>query len=164
MAPMREIPLYRKYVVVGVALVDDTDYAALARYRWRLRDDGYAGRGTYVGGRDGKRVTILMHRQVLGLAHGDPREGDHRNRNRVDNRRSNLRIVTRAQGAQNRSAYERKKSPRLRGVSFHRQSGKWYARCTVDGVRHSLGLHVSPELAAAAAAQFRAAHMPFAEN
>lgn len=48
-----------------------------------------------------------LHRLFLGLAHGDHLEADHINGKRLDNRRENLRAVTKAEQAQNRKPWAR---------------------------------------------------------
>jgi hypothetical protein len=61
---------------------------------------------------------VAMAREVMGLPFGDPRHADHVNRNRLDNRRSNLRVVSLAQNNGNR---------RYVGVSWHKGAGRWRA-------------------------------------
>jgi hypothetical protein len=101
-----------------------------------------------------------MHRLILGLVPGDGLEGDHKNRNRLDNTRGNLRVVTNAQNSQNV-----KRSRDLpRGVGFHKASGKFRAYSRVPGEdRHvHLGLFATPEAASVAATTHRQEHMPYA--
>lgn len=77
----------------GMAKVDPSDYERLTRHSWYCRD-GYAL--TTVNGSE-KR----MHRMVLGVT--DPLViVDHRNGDRLDNRRANLRPFTPTQNANNR--------------------------------------------------------------
>jgi hypothetical protein len=93
----------------------------------------------------------------MGLAIGDPREVDHRDGDPLNNRRSNLRVVTSAQNAQNLAATLR--SSRYRGVDWHKPRKRWRARATVGGVVHHLGHFSSEEQAAEAGADVsRAAH------
>ncbi len=79
----------------GEVRVDaDTDIIRLVcAFSWYVDSDGYAA-----GSVNGKRA--LMHRVILGL--DDERMGDHANFDRLDNRRANLRIATRAQNGWNR--------------------------------------------------------------
>lgn len=91
-----EIPLGRGG---HVAIVDTEDYERLVQFKWyALRRDKtvYATRHVW---RDGKRTTQGMHRLVLS-AEGDAWV-DHINHNGLDNRRSNLRLATRAQNKVN---------------------------------------------------------------
>ncbi len=81
----------RDGTIRAYAIVDARD-VGLAIHRWHLSNDEYAHRRT--SRTDGKRVVLALHREVLGLVPGDGLEGDHINlRNRLDCRRSNLRIA-----------------------------------------------------------------------
>jgi len=151
-APYRFVPLWtRGNRIVGVAKVDAADYDWLNSHRWYMTPKGYAGRGERLG--EGVRQ-FKMAREIVGLTHGDDRIADHINGNRLDNRRSNLRIVTAAENAQNirrpvgRSGY--------RGVKKNTQG--WMA--TVRGIH--LGTFPTPEEAYAVALAYRRDHMPFA--
>lgn len=104
-----------------------------------------------------------MHRELLGLAHGDKREADHVNRNKLDNRRSNLRIVTRAQNKQNLDSYAGGTS-KHRGVSWNVSREQWVARGRLNGTVHVLGEYEREQDAAAVAAAWRREHMPFSEE
>jgi hypothetical protein len=72
----------------GEAIVDDQDLAFLEQWAWYQTDDGYAARSIW---EDGKCKRIWMHRVIL-----QPESGicDHINRNKLDNRRANLRRAT----------------------------------------------------------------------
>lgn len=155
-----QIPLWLHGEIVAYATLDACD-AEQAKHRWRWgQPNGYAVRNIHTG--SGSRV-LRLHREIMGLTHGDGFEVDHKNRDRLDYRRGNLRVVTRAQNNQNVGSYPNTTS-RFRGVYWHKQRGKWYARATIGGVHHSLGLHDREEDAGAAAAAFRAEHMPYSEE
>jgi hypothetical protein len=153
------IPLCgRGGVIRAFVMVDAEDVEWAMRYRWSLTAQGYATRGTK---RAGKQRHFLMHRELLGLDHGDKRECDHRNLNRLDNRRSNLRVATRGQNAQNVPA--RGGSSKYRGVSWDKERRKWVAWGNQS--RHIyLGRFDREEDAADAAARFRETHMPYSTN
>jgi len=73
--------------VVGECLVDDEIWPELARYKWSLRDDGYAT--GHIDTRD-----HLMHIYLYKKYKGELPEGhtvDHANRKKLDCRLSNLR-------------------------------------------------------------------------
>ena len=125
-----------------VALVNDEDYEELNKYNWLLdkkpgRSLYYARRSVYVG--DNKRHTIRMHRQILGLEHGDYRQIDHINRNGLDNRRENLRIASQAANVHNSKICSRNISG-CKGVGWDKKGKKWLAYITAYGKRHHLGL------------------------
>ena len=76
------------------AKVDNKDYELVARHSWYYRD-GYAL--TKINNKE-----VRMHRYILQIT--DPEIiVDHVNRNRLDNRRENLRPYTQIQNANNRS-------------------------------------------------------------
>lgn len=74
-------------------IVDDEDYEKLNQFRWYK-----AGRG-YVLGRMGTKKVLKMHRVITNAPKG--MEVDHKNRNKLDNRKTNLQIVTHIQNMQN---------------------------------------------------------------
>jgi hypothetical protein len=91
-----------------------------------------------------------MHRQILGLEYGDPREGDHINRKEtLNNTDENLRIVDSFSQQKNKGLY-RSSTSGLKGVTFHKATKKWLAQIAVDGERKHLGLFATKELAYAA--------------
>jgi len=118
--------------------VDDEDFEYLNRWKWYCNNTGYAGREHYMGSH--KRKTILMHRLILQAQTGQ--EVDHINGDKLDNRKSNLRFVTRTQNLQNRAW-------RLKGVSRKsektRGPRRWVARINVDGKTKFLGDFYTPE-------------------
>jgi len=87
---MKEIPLTNTDAVV---VVDDEDYDRLARHRWNMHPQRYAIRGEQ--GR-----TIYMHREIVGAKPEE--EVDHIDRDGLNNRRGNLRIVTHSGNMKNR--------------------------------------------------------------
>lgn len=142
----------------AVALVDDVD-VALTRVRWQLDAGGYVQRVVVLP--DGHRTSLKLHRVVMGLESGDGLEVDHRDGNKLDNRRSNLRVATRSQNSQNRHARRTVGSSSFRGVTWNCARQKWQAQVGLDGRCIYLGLHASETAAAQAAAAYRATNMPF---
>lgn len=81
-----------------VILVDADDYPLLARYSWHVRASKktfYAQTTVII---NGKRKTLRMHRLIMGMP---AKFVDHKNRNGLDNRKSNLRKCTPAESARN---------------------------------------------------------------
>lgn len=115
---------------------------------------------------EGARYTIFMHRQILALEHGDPRQGDHENRNRLDNQRSNLRITPGPRQVQNQGSTKTYKGNAVesdyRGVYKVKKRGKWNGRWKAVVAQYYLGCFDSEEAAAEAAAAYRRETMPFA--
>jgi hypothetical protein len=79
-----------------------------------------------------------MHREIMGLSAGDPRKVDHINHDRLDNRRSNLRIVSKSQDVQN-TPKRKGCSSRFKGVCCDQRRGKWVASIQIDGRSRHLG-------------------------
>lgn len=150
------IPLYnRANAIVAWAKVDASDAALVAGRRWRRTHYGYA-----ISGSRSKGTDVLMHRLLLGLPHGDRRQGDHRNGDRLDCRRENLRVVTSAQNAQNQAAKGGTSSHR--GVSFRKDTGRWTGYVKVNYRRHCAGCFATEAEAVEAVRALRAQLMPYA--
>ena len=142
----RTIPLSKGQV----ALVDATDYVWLSQWKWaaiwadRTRSF-YAWRWSPMV--NTKRHKVYMHRQILGLEHGDKRQGDHKESGRtLDNRRSNLRIASPSQNSANRRL-ERGTASGIKGVCRDQSRTKWRARIYVNRRRLNLGAFASKEKA-----------------
>lgn len=160
----KRIPLRaRDGSVRAYAIVDDADYGWVSQWRWQLTPSGYVTRCIYwsENGRKGRR-TLFMHRELLGITAIPARviEVDHRNRNPLDNRRSNLRRCSRSENQQNVPAQTGSAS-RFRGVAWHKATGKWQARVILGQKQHYLGVFATEEEAAEVAAAFRREYMPF---
>lgn len=155
-APHFRLPLRRKDgSVVAWALVSEADRELAETRTWRLSNLGYAIRS------DGKNRSALLHRKIKGCERGDGRFVDHINRDRLDNRRENLRVLTAATNSQNQGAATNSTS-KYRGVSWYKQSKQWEAGVRFDGRYRYLGRYENETDAAKAAAKFRAEHMAFA--
>jgi hypothetical protein len=132
----------RAHVVVDVA-----DVAFAMRWRWSLNRKGYAHRkiGT---------ANIWLHRELLGLPRvKDGPEGDHIDRETLNCRRSNLRVVPGGKNQQNQPSQRGSSSP-FRGVCWDKLRGLWLARVKVKGKTVNLGRfddeHEAGEVARAA--------------
>ena len=77
-----------------------------------------------------------------------PKEIDHINGDRADNRIENLRVVTKSQNQMNRKALSRPTASGVKGVTFHSKTGKWRTRIMVGKKMISLGLYATVEEAA----------------
>jgi len=136
---------YREIPLAGgkVAIVDAAVYPRLAAFKWRaIRVNAfnavkfYAVRGYQI---DNKLFTVLMHREVLGIPAGDPREVDHiRADDTLDNRVSNLRIASHKDNGRN-SGKRRDSTYRFKGVARASRSTKYRARIRINGKQESRG-------------------------
>lgn len=118
------------------ALVDNVDFKYLSQFNWfALKDKNsyYAARSI----RQGHKVfKELMHRVIMNTPKN--LEVDHKNGNKLDNRRQNLRNCTKMQNIHNRDKSIRNTSG-YKGVNWHKLSKKWICRITINGDRIYLG-------------------------
>jgi HNH endonuclease/AP2 domain len=85
-----------------------------------------------------KDTTIKMHRLLTNAPPG--KVVDHINGDSLDNRVENLRVCSQIENGHNRSRLNKNNSSGVRGVSFHKASGKWRAFIRVDRKQIHLGL------------------------
>lgn len=88
-----------------------------------------------------------MHRQIMNSPTG--LEVDHRDRDRLNNQRSNLRLATRSQNATNKSIQSNNTSG-YRGVYWLKRDKKWLARVGINGKFINAGLFKDKRQAALA--------------
>ena len=115
------------------AIVDDGDFERLNKYKWHALEEGntwYAKRG--------ELPQIRMHRMILGLVKDDGKITDHINRNGLDNRRANLRVISNIENLRNRGLSARNTS-RYNGVSWCKQTKKWRATIATNNKQVHLG-------------------------
>lgn len=127
---MKRIPLTQGQF----AIVDDEDFDYLNQWKWYAKwnksiQSFYAVRSTWENSKAGK---IFMSREILGLNKGDKRQADHKDHVTLDNRRSNLRIVTRSQNQWNRKY--------TKGYYWNKTAKKYEARIRLNYKRIYLGL------------------------
>ncbi len=84
---------------------------------------------------NGKPVRHALHRLILGNPVG--MQVDHIDRNRMNNRKSNLRVCTASQNTCNRSRPKKQLKSNYRGVAFYDRNLKkrYQARIKINGVR-----------------------------
>lgn len=144
------VPLHaRDGELRGHATIDAADAAWASQWRWHLTPNGYAARNGDPESATGR--AIYLHRELLGLTYGDGLEGDHIDRDTLNDRRGNLRVATHAQNVQNVTV-RRKATSAYRGVSWNSERGRWAASVTVRSKMHQLG-YFDDEVEAAEAAR-----------
>jgi len=139
---MKEIPLTQG----KVALVDDEDYPSIMGHKWYASNNRFTYYAvTNVPGVTRRQYTLRMHRLILNPPKG--KEIDHINGNGLDNRRENLRIVTRRQNTQNR---HESKSSKYVGVCSNKRGKKWTADVGIGSYRAHIKVFDNEERAALA--------------
>ena len=117
-----------------ITLVDNEFYEKCKNHCWNLHYEGY------VETRIDKKV-ILLHNFLLDKNDKNT-EIDHINRNRLDNRKYNLRVVTSSQNKINAGMYSNNTSG-VTGVSWDKSRNKWHVMITVNKKHINLGRYDS---------------------
>ena len=137
-----------------VAVVDYEDWLKLRDFKWSYADSRKDGRGYAVRVETVSRTpyqtrTVYMHKEVLsGPVNTDT---DHVNEDKLDSRRSNLRVATKSQNAVNRSSVKVSRSG-FKGVHLGNSNRQltWFYEVSFEGKSYrEYGFH-TPELAARA--------------
>lgn len=112
------------------ALIDLDDVELVSQYKWCNSGQGYALC---------RETGLFLHKLIMNDLNNDYTL-DHINRNRLDNRKSNLRYATAQENAQNRSKQINNTSG-IPGVSWRKDRNKWRAFITVNKKQIALGLY-----------------------
>lgn len=132
-----KIPLHgQRGVFKGWALVNVDDLQRVQDIAWTLDPRGYV-----VGRPAGSKTSVTMHRWLAP----DFAVVDHRNRDRQDNRRENLRECTQAENTRN-TALSVNNTSGAKGVT-PTASGAWRARIWVDRTEIHIGTYPTREAA-----------------
>lgn len=128
------------YIIItltkGKETIISVEDADLAELRWRAtshQDGSYA-----------RNNDEYLHRVILSRLLGRPlfprEECDHKNRNRLDNRRDNLRLATAIENKRNASLPTNNTSG-YKGVSYFKAANIWEAYITINGKKVFLGFY-----------------------
>lgn len=143
----KELILRGKWARGRVSLVDDEDHPWLSAHSCRVTKNGYVATSIRVGDRYRE---VCVHRLIMEKHHGPlgKRDVDHIHGDRLDNRKTKLRLTDHQGNARNAKSASPNKTSRHKGVS-KRRKGAYVASITVDGVSHNLGVYSSEQDAAA---------------
>lgn len=145
---MKKIPLTGKNGSNQYALVDDKDYARASKMSWHLAVVGYPKNiKNGLGSHKEREVTqTYLHHFIIGK----PQKGfvvDHKNGDKLDNRRDNLRLGTHGQNHANQGLQKNNTSGHKGVIS---KDGRWIARIKFDGRNKYIGVFTSKKQAALA--------------
>ncbi len=113
-----EMELYdTKGEVKAIVIFDKDDIEIVSQYKWKLDGGGYC------------RCTVLKKMLHNFLTGNDM--VDHINRNKLDNRRCNLRKVNKSENAMNSKVYCTSKTG-IKGVRWYKAYKKWSANIMVN--------------------------------
>jgi len=128
----------------------------LAKMEWRLEPEqtsnGIRYYVKYISSK-GSIHRVIMKRMLKekGMELKKNVYVDHKNRNPLDNRRTNLRESNNSQNNCNKGKIKmingKKTSSKCIGVTYDRKAGKWRARLNHEGIVENLGYHDSEESA-----------------
>lgn len=116
--------------------VDKENIDLLEKHKWFIKSNGYVTAKI-----DGKFV--LLHRLIMKAKKGE--YVDHLNHDKLDNRKSNLRICTQSENMHN--ARYKSKYP---GVVWNKQNKNWNLRLRINGKKTHLGTFADIDTAAKA--------------
>lgn len=125
-----EINLYDKNGnVIAKTVIDIDDIDKCKNIKWGINSNGYARHG-----KSGK----LLHHLIFNITKL-PKDlvCDHINRNRLDNRKSNLRIITKSENCFNRT--------NVLGYSYIKSINKYFAYIKRNGYTINLGYYNTKE-------------------
>lgn len=124
------------------AIVDDCNFEWLNQWKWHYNNHGYAMRRQYLGKKDGiyKYKGIYMHNLINKTPIGF--ETDHINRNKLDNRKENLRTVNESENKIN-TGLRIDNNSGVKGVSFNKKQNKWVSSITVKKKVYYLGIYLN---------------------
>ena len=124
--------------------VSPQDYDKLSKYRWFYSN--VVATNVKIGD---KYKKVSMHRMIMNPP--QDKVVDHINGDKLDNRRSNLRICTQKENTRNRKSHKGSISE-YKGVTFIKElkKRKWFAYIHLDGKRKNIGTFKTEEEAARA--------------
>ena len=115
--------------VVAKAVIDSGDIGKVEHLKWRVE-------GGYVVATE-KGRSVKLHHSIIGK----PKSGfvtDHKDRDRLNNRKTNLRFATSAENAFNTSL-NKKNTSGLKGIWFDKSRRKFVARIRINRTSINLG-------------------------
>ncbi|HEX9503641.1 MAG TPA: HNH endonuclease [Patescibacteria group bacterium] len=119
----------------GVSVkIDSEDYNRLSKYSWYINDSGYAMTTIYDPKTQLSNLKIRMHRLIMNSKKGEL--VDHRNNNRLDNRKSNLRVCNLQTSARNVKRHKDNQNP-YKGIQ--KVGNKWYTRICLNRKAYQTG-------------------------
>jgi len=113
-----------KGIKITETLIDVEDYPKVKPYKWHISTKGYAV--TTIVTKNKKRKLLFLHHLILKPNPPVSPFIDHKNRDKLDNRKLNLRRCSQSQNSANSIKPKTNKSG-FKGVSWNKQMNKWRA-------------------------------------
>ena len=118
-----EVVLYSQNQEIARTTIDAEDVKKIKKHKWRV-SDGYAAANI-----KGKNVQI--QHIIMGVKANWENQIDHKDRDRLNNRKSNFRFCTNAENTRNRKKPITNTSG-FKGVSWVKRDKKWRAAITIN--------------------------------
>jgi len=133
-----------------VAIIDDDDFLRIGSLKW-CASCADPKKAYAVKRNPNQHISslLMMHREIFGY----PLNGyevDHINGNRLDNRKCNLRFVSRMENNGNARKASHGKSSKYKGVSYDKKRQKYEAYITKKDRKIHLGMFICEKDAAKA--------------
>jgi hypothetical protein len=116
-----------KHKKIAEAIIDKEDYEKVKDYKWHKGHSNYI-----VSAKNG----IRLHRLIMNYPSN--MEIDHKNHNKLDNRKENLRVCTGSQNKMNGKIHKDNFS-KFKGVSWNKKNNKWVACIYTNNKNKFLG-------------------------
>lgn len=120
---------------------DLEDYDKIKDYCWFETNTGYIQANIKNGNKVDGRGFIKLHRLITN---NQFKYVDHKNRNKADNRKENLRKCSRSQNGMNRDIYSNNKTG-VTGVYYRKDNGKYSALIKDNGRQICIGTFTNKE-------------------
>lgn len=121
----------KRYEKIGEAIVDLDNHNIVKDKRWSMSVDGYA-----VTRIDGKLK--FLHYLIMGIESVEGMVVDHIDRNKLNNRAENLRLIEKHKNHMNHKGYRNNKSG-FTGVVFDKGRNKWKALIHINKKQKLIG-------------------------
>lgn len=122
---VKQIPIKNRKISGLFALVDDEDYELLSQWKWHLSTGGYAYTHVFIG----KYKKASMHSMIKDIK--KPFITDHRDRNKLNNQKHNLRQSTSLENSRNKKSYNGSLS-KYKGVCWNKRRKVWQSNIRVN--------------------------------
>lgn len=135
-----KIKLYnRKHEEIAEAIIDKKDFILIKDKKWHLLSKGYVATGA-------GRKQQLLHWMIIGKPFY-PYETDHKDQDKLNNRKDNLRHCTSSQNEINKKLRKNNTSG-YTGVLWRKDTQKWSVSLGYQGKQIRLGCYQTKEKAA----------------